>query len=779
MELRERLTRLSEASLRINESLDFDAVLLGVLDSARSLTAARYGVMTLFDEGGRVRDFLSSGTTADEAERLWLTPDPYQVLESLTEMSEPLRVADLVEYVRSLGIGGFSVPVPVEVFSLLAAPMFYLGDRVGYLFVGVKEGGAEFSRADEETLVLFASQAALVIANARRYRDELRARADLETLVNTSPVGVVVIDAVSGGLVSVNRETRRIVEPLREGDQSLEELLGVVSCVRSDGREMSLGELSLSELLRAGETIRAEEIVLRVPDGRSVGALLNATPIRSADGVVDSLVVTLQDTAPLEEQERVRAEFLAMVSHELRTPLAAVMGSVGALLDEANRLDPAETTQFLRIIRDQSHQMRRLIGDLLDVARINTGTLSVTPEPVDVRLLVDEAGRRLAAGGAANSLSVDLAPDLPPVMADRRGVVQVLSNLLFNAAGYSPEGSPIQLTAVRDGVQVAVSVADQGRGIPSEEMPELFRRFSRGHRPDGSGLAGSGLGLAICKGIVEAHGGRIWAESDGPGLGARFTFTLPVAQTPAAVSPGTRPPVSRKVRVLAVDDDPQALRYITDTLTTAGYAAIATGDPADIGRIMTDHKPHLVLLDLVLPDRDGIEVMSDIRATADVPVIFLSAYGHDETVARAFDMGAADYVVKPFSPTELTARIRTALRKQLQDFADQPSAPYQTAGLSIDYGQRRAAVAGEPIDLTATEYALLHELAANAPRVLTHSALLHRVWGPERVGDAWLVRDVVKRLRRKLGDPAHNPKYIFTEPRAGYRMPTGDTPSHP
>ncbi|WP_419853627.1 ATP-binding protein [Candidatus Poriferisodalis sp.] len=778
--LQQRLTQLSEASLRINKSLEFDTVLQGVLDSARDLTAARYGVMTLLDEGGQIADFLSSGTTAEEAERLWLTPDPYAIFESLTEISGPLRVTDLTEHVRSLGFAEFEIPVPVEVFSFLAVPMLFRGDRVGHLFVGAKDGGAEFTRADEETLVMFASQAALVTANARRHRNEQRTRADLETLVNTSPVGVVVIDAASGELVLFNREAARLVESLRESDQPLEQLLETVTCVRADGRELSLGELSLSELLGASETIRAEEIVLRVPDGSSVSALLNATPIRSDDGVVASLVVTLQDLTPLDEQERLRAEFLAMVSHELRTPLAAVMGSVNTLLDSSDGLDPAESTQFLRIIRDQSDQMRHLIGDLLDVARINTGTLPVTPEPADIHQLADDARGRFLTGGAGHPVNVDLAPGLPLVMADRRRIAQVLSNLLFNAAGYSPDGSPIEVRAARDGTQVAISVTDQGRGIPSEQMPDLFRKFSRAHGPDhGTGVAGSGLGLAICRGIVEAHGGRIWAESDGAGLGARFTFTLPPAEaaTTTAVPglPGSRPSAQRQVRVLAVDDDPQALRYITDILAKAGYATVATGNPADIGRIMAEEKPHLVLLDLVLPDRDGIEVMSDVRARADVPVIFLSAYGHDETIARAFDMGAADYVVKPFSPTELTARIRAALRKQVDLLEGEPSAPYEADGLSIDYARRRAAVSGEPVDLTATEYNVLHELAANAPRVLTHSALLHRVWGPERVGEPWLVRDVIKRLRRKLGDDASNPSYIFTEPRVGYRMPPGQT----
>ena len=196
----DRLSRLSRASLRINESLDFDTVLQGVLDSARSLTAARYGVMTLLDDAGRVQDFLASGMTAEEAERLWLTPDSWRIFESLTNISEPLRVPDLAEHVRGLGFTDFSIPLPVGVFRFMASPMFHRGDRVGHVFVGDKDDGGQFTRADEEILAMFASQAALVIANARTHREERRARADLETLIDTSPVGVVVFDAHEGAL---------------------------------------------------------------------------------------------------------------------------------------------------------------------------------------------------------------------------------------------------------------------------------------------------------------------------------------------------------------------------------------------------------------------------------------------------------------------------------------------------------------------------------------------------------------------------------------------------
>ena len=782
--LRERLSLLSEASLRINESLDFDAVMQGVLDSACSLTGARYGVMALLDQGGQVQDFLTSGMTAAESERLCTMPDANQLFEYLSGISEPLRIPDLVDRARSLGLVEFQPPLPADhPVPFLASPVFHRGERLGNIFLADKDGGAEFTRTDEETLVMFASQAALVIANVRTHRDEQRARNDLETLVNTSPVGVAVFDTRTGAPLYLNREAMRIVDSLLEPEQSPEDLLDVITCVRADGHELSLLDFPMSKLLSAGETVRAEEMVFRVPDGRSIRVLINATPIHAEDGALASYVVTMQDMTPLEDLEKLRTEFLAMVSHELSTPLASVKGAVTTLLESAPELDPVEMTQFFRIIRDQSDHMRYLISDLLDVARIETGALPVDPEPSDLSALVDEARRRFFSRGMDN-LQLDLEPNLPLVMADKRRIVQVISNLLSNAAGSSPADAMILVAAGLEGVHVAVSVTDQGRGISADQLPLLFRKFSRaqvadpGYGIDEYGIGGYGLGLAICKGIVEAHGGRIWAESDGPGLGARFTFTLPTVEetaTAAPTSPALRTPgaASGPVRVLAVDDDPQALRYVRDVLTRAGYAPIATGDPADVPRLMEEQKPHLVLLDLMLPGDDGVALMNDIHRTSDVPVIFLSVYGQDDVIARAFDMGATDYVVKPFSPTELAARIRAALRRQVEPYQAEASGPFAADDLAIDFAQRRVTLAEETVHLTPTEYAVLYELAVNAPRVLTHSVLLQRVWGPERAGEAWMVRDVVKRLRRKFGDPADNPKYIITEPRVGYRMEGG------
>ena len=768
--LRGRISRLSAAVLRISASLDLNTVLHEVVDTARTLTGARYGVITTIDDRGQAQDFVSSGLTPTEHQQLADWSDGPRLFEHFRDLSAPLRLRDVPAFIRSLGFSSDLIPNT----TFQGTPMRHRGVHVGNFFLGDKEGGQEFSSEDEEVLLLFAAQAAAAIANARTHQDEQRARADLEALIETSPVGVVVFDAKTGALMSINQETRRIVEGLRMPGRSPEELLGVITCQRADGREASLAEFPLAQQLSSAETVRAEEIVLSVPDGRSVRTLINATPIRSADDAVESVVVTLQDLAPLEELERMRAEFLGMVSHKLRAPLTSIKGSAATVLGASPTLDPAEMIQFFRIIEEQADHMRGLISDLLDAGRIETGTLSVAPEPAEVAGLVDQARNTFISGGGRHAVLIDLSPDLPRVMADRQRTVQVLNNLLSNAARHSPESSPIRIAAERDGVYAAISVADEGRGVPPEQLPHLFRKhagLAAGDRERGAG--GYGLGLAICKGLVEAHGGRIRANGRGAGRGTRFTFTIPVADE-AGASAGTgstpspsRPPreETQPKRILVVDDDPQTLRYVRDALIAAGYAPVMTGDPREVSDLVKTHEPRLVLLDLMLPGTDGIELMQRIPALEDLPVIFISGYGRDETIARALELGAADYVVKPFSPTELTARVRAALRRQ--DGAE----PFVLGDLAIHYEQHRVNVAGEAVQLTATEFELLRVLSVNAGRVLTYDSLLQRVWGGRDSGNVKLVRAFVKRLRQKLGDDTAQPSYIFTARGVGYRMP--------
>ena len=609
--LRARISALSAASLRISASLDLETVLNEVVESARALTGARYGAIATIDEAGVPQDFVTSGFTAEEHRNMEEWPDGPRLFEFFRDLPGPLRIPDVPAYVRSLGFS--SDRLPSKTFQ--GTPMRHLGVHVGNFYLVEKEGGEAFTDEDEEILVLFASQAATAIANARSYRAEQRARAGLEALIETSPVGVAVFDAQTGDLVSINREARRIVKSLCGPGQSAEQLLGVITCRRADGREVALDRLPLAQALSSAETVRAEEVVLSVPDGRSVTTLINATPIHGPDGALASVVVTLQDLAPL----------------------TSIKGSAATVLRASRIFGPAEVAQFFRIIDEQADRMDNLIGDLLDAGRIETGTLSVAPEPSEVAALVDQARGTFVSGGGRHTVRIDLPPGLPRVMADRQRLVQVLNNLLANAARHSPESAPIRIAAEHEGLHVAVSVSDEGRGIAPDHLGQLFRKYTVAG--DREGGIGSGLGLAICKGLVEAHGGRIRAESGGGGLAARFTFTIPVAAEsgagPAPDRPGAPGHAPDAVPILVVDDDPETLRHLRDTLAEAGYAPLVTGDPRELPRIVRAEKPRLVLLDLMLPGTDGVELMQTVPELADLPVIFISGYGRDETLARA------------------------------------------------------------------------------------------------------------------------------------------------
>ncbi len=770
--LREIISTLNSASLRISASLNLETVLQEVVESARALTRARYGVIVTMDQEGQPIDFLTSGLTDEARRQLMVWPQGNRLFEHFRALPGALRLADVQEYVRSLGF----CPdlLPFKTFQCM--PMRYRAQHVGSFFLTDKEGGEHFTDEDEELLVLFASQAATAIINARAYRAEQRARADLEALVETSPVGVVVFDAETGRPNWLNREARRIVEVLLTPGISPDALLKKVTLKRADGREIALDQFPLSEALIHAENVRAEEIVLSVPDGRSVTTLVNCTPIHSEEGEVFSVVVTMQDLAPVQETERLRTEFISMVSHELRAPLTSIKGSAATLMEESPGLDPAETREFYRIIMEQTDHMRRLISDLLDAGRIDTGTLSVAPEASEVSVLVDHARSTFQSGGSKQTLMIDLPSDLPRIMADRARIIQVLNNLFVNAARHAPESSPILVSAVHDCPHVAISVRDEGSGVAPEMLPRLFQKYvGLDDRDRSSNSAGTRLGLAICKGLVEAHGGRIWAESAGIGQGTRVTFTIPVVQESVTADGGSvrtashsRDEAIEPTRILVVDDDPQMLRFIRDALTESGYDPVVTGDHTELASIIRAEKPELVLLDLLLPQTDGIELMRSVSELSDIPVIFISAYGRDETIAKALEEGADDYLVKPFSPTELVARIRTSLRRR----ADPE--PFLLGNLAINYDRRLVSVAGVQVELTAKEFELVRVLSLNAGRVSTFDALIRQVWGAHGYANHKLVRSLIKTLRRKIGDDARAPDYIFNVRGVGYRMARPD-----
>ena len=278
-----------------------------------------------------------------------------------------------------------------------------------------------------------------------------------------------------------------------------------------------------------------DRIALHRGDGSDAAVALTGAGIRDSEGAPAGTVFVLRDVTAEAEVERMKEEFLATVSHELRTPLGFIMGYATSLLLPDAPDDPATTRRFLRVIADSSKELEALVDDLLDMTKIGSGTLSVSQRPIALRSLVAAAVERARGRERGHRIVPAVPSGLPLVLVDPRRIEQVLYDLLDNAIKYSPDGGMIRVSAARSGSHVTVSVVDHGLGIRSDELTAVFERFHRGRVARARGIAGTGLGLTICRGIVEAHGGRIWAESPpadgrpGDGQGTAIRFTVPVA----------------------------------------------------------------------------------------------------------------------------------------------------------------------------------------------------------------------------------------------------------
>jgi PAS domain S-box-containing protein len=602
-----------------------------------------------------------------------------------------------------------------------------------------------------------------------------RERQRLQTVVDTSPVGIVLVDAAAR-LVLINRETQRLVRARLDAGDPLERFATSTVRRRPDGSEYGSGELPIERALYRGETVRAERVDTLDEDGTVVPHIVNAVPLYGADGEITGAVSTQQDITPLYELEKLRNEFLGMVSHELRTPLTAIKGSAATALGSSSPLTAEQTRELFQIIDKQADRLRHLVTDLLDMTRIEAGALSIEAAPTDLREIIEETRESFLRTALPREVQLELPDALPLVRADRQRIGQVMANFLSNAAKFSPPGAAITVSVESDAAYVTVRVHDEGHGIAKEDLPTLFQKYSRPHEKSGLRVAGTGLGLAICRGIVEGHGGRIWAESAGEGRGATFSFTLPIAvpkeeakaDEPPAIARLTRP--GDRQRILALDDEVHVLHYLQHSLSDAGYEPVLTSDPSEITKLVELNEPDLILLDLRLPGISGFEVLERVREVSEAPVIFLTASGREDDAVRALRKGADDYITKPFSPAELLARIDTVLRRRGGTAATAARRPFTLKDLKIDFEARRVTLAGERLSLSPTEYKLLCELAVNAGRVLTYDQILQRAWGLEYSGESDLVRAFVRNLRRKLGDDARNPRFILTERGVGYRM---------
>jgi PAS domain S-box-containing protein len=431
-----------------------------------------------------------------------------------------------------------------------------------------------------------------------------------------------------------------------------------------------------------GESFSGIETVRLARDGRRLDVVVSAAPLRSAEGRVAGIMFLFEDVtarrrteaeragllaaaerarAQAEAASRAKDEFIAMLGHELRTPLSAVRNALVAA-----RLEPERGGRAVEIAARQADQLARLVDDLLDVARITQGKIRLRRQRTRVARFVERAleTARPQLEARAHAVTLSLPPGDVHVDGDPTRLEQVVLNLVSNAAKYTEPGGRIEVAVERDAGDVVIRVRDNGIGIAPTMLPRVFDLFAQADRDVDRAQGGLGIGLTVVRRLVELHGGRVEARSEGVGRGAEFGVRLPAAgaddDAAGVVAAGQGAPARAPVRVLLVEDNADAADSLAMLLEILGHRVRVATDGAAALDVAETHRPDVMLVDIGLPGMDGYEVARRVRRDprlAGVTLVALTGYARDEDRRRALDAGFDCHLVKPVDIDQLQSLV--------------------------------------------------------------------------------------------------------------------------
>ncbi|HWP94237.1 MAG TPA: response regulator [Gammaproteobacteria bacterium] len=507
-----------------------------------------------------------------------------------------------------------------------------------------------------------------------RYETALRQAFALhETILQSADLGVITVDR-KGIIRTFNRTAERWLGYEAHEMIGRKSVLDLVAAselalltahtARRTGKPESALEYEdyIPEVVAGG--IRHVERLFQRRDGSPLPVQISVTTLHDAHGTITGYAGVFFDLTERKRVERLKDEFVATVSHELRTPLTSIRGALGLVMGGAAGELPGQARALLRIAHANSERLVRLINDILDIEKIEAGRLEFRFERLELAGLVEQAV--LANMGYAQEHRVTLAfRDRPAriyVDGDRDRLMQVMSNLLSNACKFAPPCDLVEVVMRIEGDAVRVSVTDHGSGIPESFRPHVFERFRQAAGGDSRRKGGTGLGLWICKAIVEKHGGRIGFDSRHGET--TFWFELPCREDEQPSAPR----IDRRARVLVCEDDPDVAQILASILEANGIAADVAHDAATAARLLAERHHDALIADILLPDKDGIELLHELRAdprTQDIPAVIVSAIAE----ARRPEVNGgllpvADWLTKPVDPDRLVAAVRRTLRQR-------------------------------------------------------------------------------------------------------------------
>jgi PAS domain S-box-containing protein len=506
---------------------------------------------------------------------------------------------------------------------------------------------------------------AMVDVSARKSSEEAIARLvqQNEMLLGSMAEGIFGID-VHGRTTFVNEAAAELL------GWNVAELLGcniheLVHHSREDGAAYPWTECPAYSVLTGVHASTVTTDVFWRKDGTSVAIEYSCRPMRDPSGAPAGAVVTFRDITERRAVERMKDEFVSVVSHELRTPLTSIRGALGLLAGGRVGELPDKAKRMLDIAVSNTDRLVRLINDILDIERMESGRITLQRNFCDAGDLIDEVVEVMRPMAARAGIELEALPCATQIFADPDRIAQTITNLIANAIKFSDPSTRVTVSAREERGKVVFEVADQGRGIPESKLEAIFERFQQVDASDSREKGGSGLGLAICRSIVRQHGGEIWAES-AIGHGSRFRFTIPRAAInglpqmtdgPASAICDDNP----KVRVLLVEDDLDLAGVISASFERLGLETLHAVSGTAAIELAQRTTPDLIVLDLIVPGLDGFGVvdwLKDHDLLRRVPLVVYTAIETTPSQRERLTLGPTEFLTKSrVTPEEFERRV--------------------------------------------------------------------------------------------------------------------------
>ena len=517
----EEQTALYEVGKSLIDEVDTRNLLEFLLTKAVDLTDADWGVLSLGGQGGLLEIRAIYGLSGNLIGMTY-PAGQYLASESIIK-EEPLRRMEIEPH--KVAPWGKDI---TENISYLAAPITWQGKTTGMIEVASPSSSRTFGEDDLRLLSLFVNQAAIALENSNLYRliteDQRRTEAMLYS--------------INDGVIAVNNDAKIIL-----ANSAAESILNLPPFHHINGRHVKevIRQPDLCNLFLKSLNTRQEmdeEIEMGPPDRKTLE--IETSLIETSPGERIGIVAVIRDITALRDLEQAKSDFVSTVSHELRTPLTSIKAYIATLRRKDVEFDDRTREEFLRVVEDEADRLTRLIADILDVSKIESGKLELKRRDFDMVKLASIVTDKLQSQTSKHVIKFDGPKEVAPINGDPDKIEQVLMNLVDNAVKYSPAGGEITVTLGAGRRKMELSISDNGVGIPEDHLTDVFEKFHRVDNRATREIYGTGLGLYVSKSIIEAHGGTIWAESK-LDKGTVFHFTLPLSSRQSQADQGLEP----------------------------------------------------------------------------------------------------------------------------------------------------------------------------------------------------------------------------------------------